>query len=121
MKSANMPSGKITAQEYFEYCKKNRGAGRFRLGDKKGMKLMRLHIAVDQERRAAIGALGEACKKGRSEFYRFKSELQQKVDSLENPDARAVGQRVLDDASQAVIMDAKYLQRKNAMRKAGLA
>lgn len=122
MKTANMPSGRITAQEYFDYCKKTRGgAGRLKLGDRRSLALMKLHIAVDQERRETAKALGEAHQKSRSEFYRLKGELQQKVDAVADPDMRAIGQRVLEEASQSVVMQATYLHRARVMHEAGLA
>ena len=122
MDSAQTPKGRITAQEYFEYSRRLKGgAGHFRQGDARGVKLMQLHIVVDQERRAAIKALGEAYQKSRREFYSLNDELQKKVDLIADSEMHAISQRVLDDAGQAVIMQAKYLQRLKVMHEAGLA
>jgi len=122
MDSAQAPKGKITAQEYFAFVRNLRGrAPSYRQGDPKSMQLMQLHNAVNQERRATIKALGEAYQKNRGEFYGLKGDLQRKIDSLADPDMRAISQSVLDGASQSVIMQATYLRRVRVMHDAGLA
>ncbi|MFA6908089.1 MAG: hypothetical protein WC263_04660 [Candidatus Micrarchaeia archaeon] len=97
-------SQSLTAQDYFKFRTTFVGGVRFQGMGGKTKRLLRLHTAVTREEAAAAKALKDAIDSGGSRgFFSLKRALCEKLMGETNPEVRAVGKLVLDNAETAVL------------------
>ncbi|MFA5929521.1 MAG: hypothetical protein WC861_01435 [Candidatus Micrarchaeia archaeon] len=97
-------SPSITAQDYFKFRSKFGEGVRFQGMKGKTKMLLRLHTAVTREEADTTEALKDAINSGGyRKFFSLKRALGEKLMGETNPEVRAVGKLVLDNAETAVL------------------